>query len=217
MPRTVDTSWGKYLSFCLQITNTADCIPTQRCSMLIILSCLLHSALPLYPLPRHDLNTALLIWMPGFVSTVYVIILANPRLSWLVHVSIYCHFRLSPVPIAPSSPVTVTDQVTTPGIKRFTFDPRVSALCQKSFFYLCTMRHTRCFLTDNTAASTARTMVLSCLDYSNFWLFSFQHSKTPMISKYCCPDCFEHTTTVPFPAVATADALVNWHLFPYQV
>jgi len=100
MLRTVDTSWGKYLSFCLQITNTADCIPTQRCSMLIILSCLLHSALPLYPLPRHDLNTALLIWMTGFVSTVYVIILANPRLSCLVHVSIYCHFRLSPVPIA---------------------------------------------------------------------------------------------------------------------
>jgi len=61
--------------------------------------------------------------MPGIVSTVYVLILANPRLSCLVHVSIYCHFLLSPVLTLPPL-VTVTDQITTLGIiidKRFIF------------------------------------------------------------------------------------------------
>ena len=45
-----------------------------------------------------------------------------------------------------------------------------------------------------------------------FWLFSFQHSETQMPSKYCCPDCFEHTTTVPFPALAPALAPVYFHI-----
>jgi len=37
-------------------------------------------------------------------------------------------------------------------------------------------------------------------------------------SKYCCPDCFECTTTVPFPAVAPALALATcYFLIKYEI
>jgi len=76
----------------------------------------------------------------------------------------------------------------------------------------------RFFLTEDMAASIARTMVLPRLDYSNSLLLAvcLKYNKTPTHSKYCCPDCFEHITTVPFPAVALAFALATC-LFPYQV
>ena len=113
-----------------------------------------------------------------------------------------------------SSPVTVTDQIKTLGIivdKHLTFGSHVSALCQKSVFHLRALRHIRSFLTEDMAASIASAMVLSCLDYSNSLLFGCSAD-----SKYCCPDCFDHTMTVPFPAVSTPLAPATY-LFPYQV
>jgi len=62
---------------------------------------------------------------------------SNLRLSCLVHVSIYSHFLLiSPVltlpPLQSQSLIRSQQGVITD--KHFTFDPHVSALCQRSFF-----------------------------------------------------------------------------------
>jgi len=80
-----------------------------------------------------------------------------------------CQYLLS-FPTVPSvvniasSPVTVTDQITTLGIiinKHFTFDSHVSALFQNFFSSSRPEAHTFLSLTEDIAASVASAMVLT--------------------------------------------------------
>jgi len=189
-------------------------------SMLMILSCLMHSAMPLYPLPEYDLNTALLIWMPGFVSTVCVLTLANSRLYCLVHFSVYCHFLLSPVAHCLLSSNSHWSDHNPWHHYWQTFHLWFWCFCTLSeiFLHLWAPRHICSFLTEDMAASIASTngsIPPRLLQLTPFWLFSLQRSKTPTHSKYCCPDCSEHITTVPIPAVAPELALTTC-LLRYQ-
>ena len=73
-----------------------------------------------------------------------------------------------------SSPVTVSDQITTLGFitdKHFTSDPHVSEICKKSLFHLRALRYIRhSFLAEDKTASIASVMVLTRLDYGNLLL-----------------------------------------------
>ena len=130
---------------------------------------------------------------PGFVSVVYVLILANPRLSCLVYVSIYCHFPLSPLLTLPplqslirSQPLASLLTNISPLILMFLHSVRNFFIFAPWGTYDLFNRWHGCIRSKRSSGSIPPWL----LQLTPFCLFTLQHEKKPNAFKILLPGLF---------------------------
>jgi len=179
--------------------------------MLMTISYLLDSPLPLYLLPLYihciaDLNSC-------FCSN--GLCLNAVKLEATLFGA---HQHLHSFPAVPSvnvasSTVTVSDKITPHGViinKYFTLILIFLQFARNPFFHLRALRHMCSLLTEDRAGFIVTGMVLSHLDYANSLLFGClapNRAKLEYVQNKRCPYCFRHTASMPYPAFAVSFAL----------